>query len=127
MILIPSKKYSLEDLISDLHFKDVVNTFYSNSEIVNKNAIKNGNTYQISTSLEEIDSVKKQLSNIQGQSLSFSGNSEDFSFLENLLFDKICFTESFDNIKVCYGFNNKLSSSVDIDGKKINIDRKSVV
>lgn len=123
VVAIPSKQFELSDLIKEFNFNNVVNSYYTNTKVDVKNAtvIKNGSAYIIESDYSNSNEIKKQLNNIQGQSVSFGGTYNDYLNLKTNLINNIYICDELLNIKTCYGYNSKLTNSVNIDGNNINI------
>ena len=120
---VPPKNSTLSSLVRELNYTNAVSTYYTNSEVNVKNAtvIKNGNSYLVQSDIKNCESLKKEIENIQGQSISLNGTYSDYLFIKEKLLDSTIIEEELYNIKTCYGYNNKLTKSVKIDNKNINI------
>lgn len=123
VIAVPSKTTGLEDLIANFKLQNVKNVFYvSNcSQIENAKLTKCGNAIFVESEIDYCKQIKSQLSNINGQSVSFCGNEQLYNMLISNLFNNIVLSEQVSNVKCCYGYNNKLNNNINIDGQTINI------
>ena len=123
IIALPSKESSLSDLIKEFNYSNALYSFYSSSEVKELSAtiIKNGNSFIVNTNVSNADSVRNNINNIQGESVTFNGTYNDYVTLKTKLFNKFCFDEELLSIKTCYGYNNNLNNSISIDGNVVNI------
>ena len=125
VVAMPSKHTTLTKLLDEFSFSNAVTTYYTTSkkEIENAVEIKNGGSYlyQCSFNQKECERIEKELDNLDGQSVSFDGNYEYYIFLKNKLCSSIYLNEEISQVKTCYGYNNKLTNSVNIDNHIINI------
>ena len=123
VIAIPSKQTGLEDLIDKLNLNNVKNIYYTtySAEIENATLTQCGSAVFVESDVEHCKQVKSELHSINGQSLSFEGDSELYNQLIAYLFHNVVLTENVSNVKCCYGYNNKLNNFITIDGKTINI------
>ncbi len=121
VIAIPPKHTEFKDLIKEFNFKNVVSTYYSKNKLELNDAkiIKNGNSYLIETKLNAKQNINEQ--DIDGQSLCFDASLSDYNMLVKKIINKKIFEEDVGEIKTCYGYNKKLTKSVNIDNNIVNI------
>ncbi len=123
VIAMPTKRTGLEDLITSFNLQNVKNVFYTTSceEIENAKLTKCGTAVFVESDLKFCKQIKNKIKNINGQSISFSGNETLYNSMVNNLINVRVLTENVSNVKCCYGYNNKLNNSINIDGKIVNI------
>ena len=122
-IAIPPKEVTLDQLIKQFNINNAVNTYYASyvKEIKNANVIQNGCMVLFQSNLQDCVEIKKNLSRIDGQSITFCGNEELYQEIIMKIFSNIVRTEQVGSILSCYGNVNGLRNCIEIDNKNINI------
>lgn len=93
----------------------------SSDNFNNATLINNGNGYIIKTDINNALNIKKNVSNILGESVSFVSNKNVINKIIKYYNIKIFKSEKIGEIEVCYGFSNKLNST-----QKVNIDENII-
>ena len=120
----PPRNAGIEDLIKQFNIPNITNTYYTTNiatKIEGANITQCGGALFVESDLKNCKEIKGQLTNINGQSLTFLGSEELYYVLIKNLFNNVVFTESVGNIKCCYGLNNKLNNNIKIEGKSVNL------
>lgn len=117
-------------LVFDENFNidnSAIYTFYilgSCDNIENSIVIKNGNSSVVKTKKTYASIVRKNLTNVLGESVSFKGDRLKFSKLKEKLSPNYVVDETLENGIVVYsGFSNELkenSKTINLDGREVN-------
>lgn len=94
---------------------------YVGEEPMSKNYINVGTGYIIYDQIQNAKELIKTCNKIYGQSICFEGDMDTYFKLLKDLSVKECFVENVQEIKVFYGFSNKLKDFTIVDEKKVNI------
>lgn len=86
-----------------------------------ENCVNVGSGYIVFDDIENAQSLVKNSKKIYGQSVCFEGTTDNYFELLKDLRLKECFVENIENIKVFYGFSNKLKDFTVVNGEKVNI------
>lgn len=122
ILVIPDKQLVFANVVSN--YENVKYTFYTstNQKVDNAVCINVGYGCIIDCEVSNAKQIKRQLTNITGESFSFSCVEPDevFYILDNLK-AKIVSVEQVDDIKIIYGYINNLSNYIIDNGNKVNI------
>lgn len=100
-------------------------TFYVSGEvqnIANANIVKNGSNSIVTCSGDNCRQVKQELNNILGETITlYNSTQSSFDKILCKIADKIKFTETIDNLQICYAYDSTLLNFVMVNGQKINL------
>lgn len=107
------------DIVSASKISDA--TVYIYCKTFDGEFIENGNGKIVIADSNTYKDILKSASGIDGISFSFVGGQSDIDDLQNTLKLKIVYTETVDDIVCIYGYSSLVKGSVNLDGKKINV------
>jgi hypothetical protein len=122
LILCPEKRAVLLCAVQNEEYaKYYYYCFTKVEDLQNAQVLDNGVGSIVICSIENCQSVKRQIENISGESVSFYADYDYFENSINLLDAKIVFYEQIDNMRLVYAFSSKIGGYVRVNNQKVNL------
>ena len=107
------------------HTSDIKNllTENGNQKFENISIIKNGDNYIVKCEPNIASTIKRNLDNVQGESITFAGNRKDaFEFLSKFDFE-IVLTENVGGVYTLYAYVPVISNCIYVNNQKVNLEQ----
>lgn len=84
--------------------------------------VKNGNASIVSCSAQNAKQVRKNLTNVLGESVQVNSPSQDFlNEVTMFLSNKVLYSENLNGTEILYCYEGSITNFVMIDGQKVNL------